>query len=82
MQNVWARVLAYITGTVDQEFLLRNEYLAAENRILRTQLKGRLKLYTGGSTTQYVHRKYLLDKHDRLTRALLYSEEFAADELL
>ena len=29
----WARVLAYITGTVDQELLLRNEYLAAKNRI-------------------------------------------------
>lgn len=40
----WKRVLAYITGTVDQELLLRNEYLAAENRILRSQLKGRLRL--------------------------------------
>jgi len=40
----WARVLAYVTGTVDQELLARNEYLAAENRILKAQLKGRLKL--------------------------------------
>ncbi len=40
----WARILAYITGTVDQELLLRNEYLATENRILRAQLKGRLQL--------------------------------------
>jgi putative transposase len=40
----WARILAYISGTVDQELLLRNEYLAAENRILRGQLKGRPKL--------------------------------------
>ena len=40
----WARILAYITGTVDHELLLRNEYLAAENRILRGQLKRRLKL--------------------------------------
>jgi hypothetical protein len=31
---IWARMLVYITGTVDQELLLRNEYLAAENRIL------------------------------------------------
>ena len=30
---IWARMLAYITGTVDQELLLRNEYLAAENLI-------------------------------------------------
>ncbi len=41
---IWARMLAYITGTVDQELLLRNEYLAAENRILRAQFKGRLLL--------------------------------------
>ncbi len=40
----WARVLAYVTGTVDQELLARNEYLAAENRILKAQLEGRLKL--------------------------------------
>ena len=40
----WPRLLAYITGTVDQEILLRNEYLAAENRILKAQIKGRLQL--------------------------------------
>ena len=40
----WARMLAYATGTVDQELLGRNEYLTAENRILKVQLKGRLKL--------------------------------------
>ena len=36
------RILAYATGSVDQEILLRNEYLSAENRILRAQIKGRL----------------------------------------
>jgi hypothetical protein len=40
----WARILAYVTGTVDQELLARNEYLVTENRILKAQLKGRLKL--------------------------------------
>ena len=40
----WARILAYITGTVDQELLLRNEYLVTENRILKTQLKIPLRL--------------------------------------
>jgi putative transposase len=40
----WARVLSYVTGTVDQELLAQNEYLAAENRILKAQVKGRLKL--------------------------------------
>ena len=29
----FARMLAYVTGTVDQELLARNEYLAAENRM-------------------------------------------------
>jgi hypothetical protein len=28
----WKHLLAYITGTVDQELLRRNEYLVAENR--------------------------------------------------
>jgi hypothetical protein len=40
----WARMLAFVTGMVDQELLARNEYLAAENRIMKAQLKGRLKL--------------------------------------
>src|SRR5713101_6391066 len=40
----WARILAYVTGMVDQELLARNEYLAAENRILKAQLRGRLQL--------------------------------------
>ena len=40
----WARLLAYVSGLVNQELLLRNEYLAAENRILRAQIQGRLRL--------------------------------------
>src|SRR6266436_8013424 len=40
----WARILAFVTGMTDQELLARNEYLAAENRILKAKLKGRLKL--------------------------------------
>src|SRR5262247_222663 len=43
----WKTLLAYITGTVDQELLLRNEYLVTENRILRHQIKGRVRLGTG-----------------------------------
>jgi hypothetical protein len=31
--------LAYVTGLVNQELLLQNEYLAAENRILKTRLQ-------------------------------------------
>ena len=40
----WARLLAFVTGLVNQELLLRNEYLAAENRILRAHLPSRLRL--------------------------------------
>jgi putative transposase len=55
---LWARMLAYVTGTVNQELLLRNEYLAAENRILRDQIKGRLLLSEGEKVTlaEIAHR--------------------------
>jgi hypothetical protein len=43
----WKHLLAYITGTVDQELLLRNEYLITENRIRRNQIKGRIQLSDG-----------------------------------
>jgi putative transposase len=39
-----ARLLAYVTGLVNQKLLLQNEYLAAENRILRGHLPARLRL--------------------------------------
>ena len=55
---IWARMLAYITGTVDQELLLRNEYLAAENRILKAQIEGRLLLSDAEKATlaEIAHR--------------------------
>ena len=55
---LWARLLAYVTGTVNQELLLRNEYLAAENCILRGQIKGRLLLSEGEKATlaEIAHR--------------------------
>ena len=40
----WARLLAFVTGLVNQDLLLRNEYLIAENRILRGHLPMRLRL--------------------------------------
>jgi putative transposase len=40
----WLRLLAYVTGSVNQELLPRNEYLAAENRVLRAKLPVRLRL--------------------------------------
>ena len=47
----WKTMLAYVTGSVDEELLRRNEYLVAENRILRAQIPGRLKLTDGERRT-------------------------------
>ena len=40
----WLRLLAYVTGAVNQELLPQNEYLAAEKLILRATLPTRLRL--------------------------------------
>src|SRR5215470_12960724 len=40
----WARILASTSRSLDQELRLQNEYLLAENRVLKAQLKGRLTL--------------------------------------
>ncbi len=47
----WKILLAYITGSVDQELLLRNEYVVTENRILRQQITGRVRLSDGERKT-------------------------------
>ena len=48
--NKWLRLLAYVTGLVNQELLLQNEYLATENRILKARLP-RLRLCDGERQT-------------------------------
>ena len=44
MMGFWLRMLAYVTGAINRELLLKNGYLLAENRVLRSQIKGRLNL--------------------------------------
>src|ERR1700693_1887696 len=39
-----ARLLTYMTGFVNQELLLKNEYLLAENSILKAHLPPRFRL--------------------------------------
>jgi putative transposase len=39
----WARILAFVTGMVDQELLARNEYLAAENPLCARPTRERTK---------------------------------------
>ena len=38
----WARMLAYITGTVDQELLLRNEYLVDHQSLISKALRAQI----------------------------------------
>ena len=38
----WKTMLSYISGSVDEDLLLRNEYLVAENRVFRNQFPGLL----------------------------------------
>jgi len=60
----WKHLPASITGTVDQELLLRNEYLVTENRLLRHQIKTRLRLSDG-------ERKTLADIGQKLGKQAL-----------
>src|SRR4051812_40542696 len=64
--NKWVRLLAYISGLVNQRLLLQCEYLAAENRILRSQLAPRLRLSDAERSTlaeigKRLGRKYLAE---------------------
>ena len=40
----WKKLLANVTGTIDEGLRLRNEYLVTENRILRSRLTDRFRL--------------------------------------
>ena len=40
----WKKMLAYVTGEIEESLLLRLEYLIEENRVLRIQLDKRLRL--------------------------------------
>jgi hypothetical protein len=42
--NKCARLFPHVTRLVNQELPLQNEYLAAENRILRSHVQARLRL--------------------------------------
>jgi hypothetical protein len=69
MQNALGTHACLHHGIEDQELLLRNEYLAAGNRILRAQYKGRLLLSDAKKAT-------LAEIAQRLARKAL--EELAA----
>jgi hypothetical protein len=64
--NKWVRLLAYISGLVNQRLLLQCEYLIAENRILRSHIHGQLRLSDPERSTlagiaKRLGRKYLTE---------------------
>ncbi len=79
----WARVLAYITGTVDQELLLRNEYLATENRMLfdaerNHQGRGNVLLLPSPATNSNRCNNPTIHNRERLGGLLKYYHSEAA----
>ena len=50
-QNHMGTLFAYVTGLVNQELLLQNEYLATENRIWKARLQPGLRLSDGERAT-------------------------------
>jgi len=67
-----ARLLAYVTGLVNQELLLKNEYLLAENCILKAHLRPGFRLSPPERTT-------LAEIGKRLGRKLLRQVAHIAD---
>ena len=59
----WKKMLAYVTGEVDQSLLARVEYLIEENRVLRNQIEKRILLTDG-------ERKILAEKAVLLGRLM------------
>src|SRR6202521_5726817 len=81
--NKWARLLAYVTGLVNQKLLLQNEYLAAENRILRSHLPTRLRLsdpqrFTLAEIGKRLGRKALQQSTDHFRHSLTTADSRAA----
>jgi hypothetical protein len=78
---IWAQLLAYVTGTVDQELLLRNEYLALTGRDERPWRKwleqpnpirfwaGIPKKFDGSRFRQRVGRPRIAEETERVSRA-------------
>ncbi len=44
LEMPWKKLLAFVSGAVNEKLPLRNEYFVAGNGILRKQIEGRLKL--------------------------------------
>ena len=63
----WKRMLAYVTGEIEESLLTRIEYLIEENRILRRQIQGRPNL-TDPERKPLAEKAILLGKLPHLGR--------------
>lgn len=66
----WHTLLACVAGRIDQELTMRNEYLVVENRILRAQIRGRLRL----KDEEYVEHYHGERNHQGVGNALLFPD--------
>ncbi len=68
--------LALISGKVEEEILIRNEYLAAENEILKLKLKGTVKFKDAERIrlAKIGKRKRLLARNHRTNLAFKISQ--------
>jgi hypothetical protein len=76
----WKHLLAYITGSVDEDLLLRNAYLITENRLLRQQIPGHMRRIVlprqSPHPNAYVELWVRSVKEDALSGLILCGERF------
>ena len=70
----WKTMLAYISGSVDEEPLLRNECLVAKKRILRNQIQGCLRLTDDERRTLAEIKKASRQASPGMSKLILFGE--------
>ena len=63
----WVRILAYITGTVDQELLLRNEYFNLTTTYVTLFLQQSGKLKRLGKFNRYQRTNFLTPEEQEIS---------------
>src|SRR5438132_13879218 len=63
----WKHLLASITGTVDQELLVRNEYLVTENRVVSLNCRDETYPNAGTGTRWHAMDPGMLPRRARTT---------------
>ncbi len=88
----WKKMLAYVTGQIEESLLQRIEYLIEENRILRNQIEKRILLTNSerkilaekaitlgklmADTVTIVRPETILKWHSRLVRKKFHGSKY------